>query len=102
MGGQAETVASYLREHHRPEASFEEAVAVAVHALEAGTVTPPTTGPGAQPAGTERRLSASMLEVAVLDRGKTRRCFRRIPVPILERLLAADAGASAKASEPTS
>jgi proteasome alpha subunit len=100
MGGQAETVASYLREHHRPEASFEEAVAVAVHALEAGTVTPPTTGPGAKPAGAERRLSASMLEVAVLDRGKQRRCFRRIPVPVLERLLQADATASGTAPAP--
>jgi proteasome alpha subunit len=102
MGGQAETVAQHLREHHRPEATLEEAVAVAVHALEAGTVTPPTTGPGAQPAGAERRLTAGMLEVAVLDRGKTRRCFRRIPVPVLERLLAADAEAGTKSPEPTS
>src|ERR1700712_4066212 len=100
MGGQAETVTAYLREHHRPEASFEEAVAVAVHALEAGTVTPPTTGPGAQPASAERRLSASMLEVAVLDRGKTRRCFRRIPVPVLERLLQADATTDEKTAGP--
>jgi hypothetical protein len=68
--------------------------------LEAGTVTPPTTGPGAKPAGAERRLSASMLEVAVLDRGKQRRCFRRIPVPVLERLLQADATASGTAPAP--
>jgi proteasome alpha subunit len=100
MGGQAETVTQHLRDHHRPDASFEEAVAVAVHALEAGTATPPAAGPaGAQPPGNGlRRLSATQLEVAVLDRSKPRRTFRRIPVPVLERILQADSDAAA---EPT-
>jgi proteasome alpha subunit len=96
MGGQAETVTQHLRDNHRPDASFEEAVAVAVHALEAGTATPPAAGPaGTQAPGSGlRRLSATQLEVAVLDRSKPRRTFRRIPVPVLERILAADSGAT--------
>ncbi len=99
MGGQADTVAQHLRDNHRPDLSLEAAVAVAVHALEAGTAGQllPTPGAG-QPANTgERRLSAGSLEVAVLDRSRTRRCFRRITNSHLERLLsgepAGDAGA---------
>jgi len=78
MGGQAETISTNLREHHDPGASLSVAVQAALHALEAGT----------QSNGTpERRLSASTLEVAVLDRTRSRRLFRRITDAHLERLL---------------
>ncbi len=97
MGGQADTVAQHLREHHDPNAGLEAAVAVAVHALEAGTVGQAALLPAA-PAGAngERRLTATTLEVAVLDRSRTRRCFRRITDAQLERLLpsAAETGSA--------
>jgi proteasome alpha subunit len=96
MGGQADTVAQHLREHHRAGFTLEAAVAVAVHALEAGTAGQVLPTPGAgQPANTgERRLTAGALEVAVLERSRPRRCFRRINGSQLERLMrgqAADA-----------
>ena len=87
MGGQAETVAQSLREHHVAGASLADAVAVAVRALEAGTV--------GQNGGAERKLGTGTLEVAVLERQKARRCFRRVTGPALDRLLARDAGDSA-------
>jgi proteasome alpha subunit len=99
MGGQADTVAQHLRDNHDPDASLAAAVAVAVHALEAGTAGQVLPTPGAgQPANTapnngERRLSASTLEVAVLERSRPRRCFRRISGPHLERLLKGEAEA---------
>jgi proteasome alpha subunit len=105
MGGQADTVATHLREHHQEGASLQSAVGVAIRALEAGTAGQVLPTPGAgQPANNgERRLSAGMLEVAVLDRTRPRRCFRRISGTHLERLLAGGASeepAEESASEP--
>ena len=99
MGGQADTVAQHLRENHDAGASLATAVAVAVHALEAGTAGQVLPTPGAgQPANTapnngERRLTAGTLEVAVLERIRPRRCFRRITGSHLERLLLGEAEA---------
>ncbi len=91
MGGQADTVAAYLREHHRSEARFEEAVAVAVHALEAGTAGQAhrRTRRSAQPANGRRAAAARQARSkwpcsSGID---PRRCFRRITGPALERLL---------------
>jgi proteasome alpha subunit len=83
MGGQADAVAQSLREHHRPDASLPDALAVAVRALEAGTA-------GQQNGGGERRLAANTLEVAVLERSRPRRCFRRITGAALTRLMSGD------------
>jgi proteasome alpha subunit len=89
MGGQADTVAQHLRDNHAADASLAAAVAVAVHALEAGTAGQVLPTPGAgQPANNgERRLAAGSLEVAVLERSRPRRCFRRITGAHLDRLL---------------
>jgi proteasome alpha subunit len=89
MGGQADTVAESLQQHHNPDASLQDAVAVAVHALEAGHTgqTPPPGAVGSPANGGERRLTAATLEVAVLERGRPRRCFRRITGQALEELL---------------
>jgi len=99
MGGQADTVAESLQQHHNPDATLQDAVAVAVRALEAGTAGQVLPAPGAgQPANNgERRLTASTLEVAVLERDRPRRCFRRITGPALEELLA---GTPAKVEQP--
>jgi proteasome alpha subunit len=43
-------------------------------------------------------LTSSQLEVAVLDRNRPRRKFRRITGPTLERLLSADGAAAPPAN----
>jgi proteasome alpha subunit len=90
MGGQADTVAESLHQHHNPDASLQEAVAVAVRALEAGTAGQPAPNAAVGQAvnGGERRLAAGTLEVAVLERDRPRRCFRRITGRALDDLLA--------------
>jgi proteasome alpha subunit len=89
MGGQADTVAESLHQHHNPNASLQEAVAVAVRALEAGTAGQPAPNAAVGQAvnGGERRLAAGTLEVAVLERDRPRRCFRRITGRALDDLL---------------
>jgi proteasome alpha subunit len=76
MGGQAEAIAGGLRERHRADMSLAEAVQLAVEAL--GSV-------GGE--GGPRQLAANQLEVAVLDRQRTGRTFRRITGAALAALL---------------
>ncbi|HEX2902917.1 MAG TPA: proteasome subunit alpha [Jatrophihabitans sp.] len=77
MGGQAEAVTAAVREVYRPGLSLPEAMAIAVRAL--GSV----GGDG----GASRTLTADTLEVAVLDRNRGKRKFRRISGPALGSLL---------------
>jgi proteasome alpha subunit len=77
MGGQAEAISNALRERHDVGADLAAALAVAVDAL--GTV-------GGEN-GTKRELGASQLEVAVLDRQRKGRAFRRITGAALDTLL---------------
>jgi proteasome alpha subunit len=77
MGGQAEAISSGLREAHRAEGSLNEALHLAVKAL--GSV----GGEGGQP----RTLTANQLEVAILDRRRPGRTFRRIAGNALTTLL---------------
>jgi proteasome alpha subunit len=77
MGGQAETVANALKQSFRTTMSLVDAVSVAVGAL--GSV----GGEG----GANRVLAADSLEVAVLDRNRGHRKFRRIVGPALSSLL---------------
>ena len=72
MGGQAEELRRFLKDHYAEGASLAEALQLAVRAL---TVTQNKT------------LTERDLEVAVLDRMKTRRKFRRIPPEALAQLL---------------
>jgi proteasome alpha subunit len=75
MGGEAEAVSSYLREHLGTQPTLEEAVQVATAALGHGE-------------GGSRQVSARDLEAAVLDRTRTqKRKFRRLPAATLERIL---------------
>ena len=82
MGGQAEAVAAQVKDSFRANLPLAEAIAVAVTAL--GSV----GGDGT--AG--RALVAEGLEVAVLDRNRGKRTFRRITGPALSSLLPAGAG----------
>jgi proteasome alpha subunit len=81
MGGADEVVAAYLEEHYVENSSLSDALHVAVAAL----------GQGAAENGTpeaDRVIPASALEVAVLDRSRTRpRKFLRLMPARLEALL---------------
>src|ERR1700712_5404970 len=77
MGGQADTVAGALKQSFRTNLPLADAVSVAVQAL--GSV-------GGE-AGANRVLVAASLEVAVLDRNRGHRKFRRIVGPALTSLL---------------
>jgi proteasome alpha subunit len=61
-GGEADAIAARLGESYQPDLPLGDALRAAVGAL----------------AGSERRLTASELEVAVLARGNARRTFRRL------------------------
>jgi proteasome alpha subunit len=78
MGGQAETISGTLRDRHRAEMTMEEALRLAVEALAS------VGGEGGNP----RTLTAAQLEVAVLDRQRAGRTFRRISGTALTALLA--------------
>jgi proteasome alpha subunit len=88
MGGQSDSISGGLRERHRLDLSLTDALRLAVDALQS------IGGEGGQP----RTLSADQLEVAVLDRNRTGRTFRRITGTALTSLLQAPAAASAEAS----
>jgi proteasome alpha subunit len=77
MGGHAEGIANALKAEHRDDMSLAEALVLGVKAL--GSV----GGEGGGP----RQLAASALEVAVLDRRRTGRTFRRITGNALTTLL---------------
>ncbi|MEH0843570.1 proteasome subunit alpha [Micromonospora sp. CPCC 205711] len=85
MGGQAEAITGVLKAQHRPEMSLSEAVKVAVQALSS------VGGEG----GASRTIAANQLEVAVLDRGRVGRTFRRVTGAALTGLLDGDASADA-------
>src|SRR5215813_8090592 len=72
MGGQADEIRRFLKDHFREGLPLDEALQLGVRAL---TVTQNKT------------LNERDLEVAVLDRTKERRKFRRIPPEALSQLL---------------
>jgi proteasome alpha subunit len=82
MGGQAEAVTGHLREHFSPGMGLSDALSVGVRALSA--VSPVTAGSGN---GGPARLTAAQLEVALLDRRRPKRAFRRVVGAALRTLL---------------
>ena len=83
MGGQAEQVAGVLRERYREAMTLRDALALAIDALS-------RSADGGQP----RRLTPMQLEVAVLERTRPRRKFRRLVGPQLERVAGGNGGAT--------
>jgi proteasome alpha subunit len=84
MGGQADLLTNEMRANFAPGLPLRDALRVAVRAL--GSVG------GAN--GTPRSLPASQLEVAVLDRNRGKRKFRRISGLALSDLLPAQGPSS--------
>jgi proteasome alpha subunit len=80
MGGQAEQITTGLNENWRPGLTLSEVLVMAVGLL------------GRDPAGgsAHRELTPAQLEVAILDRLRPRRAFRRIGGQLLEKLLRSD------------
>src|SRR3954468_4399308 len=76
MGGGAEVVTTQVRDGHHEGLPVDEGVRLAVRALSAGEN------------GEQRTLTANQLEVAVLDRTRPRRKFRRLTDPQVEQMLA--------------
>ena len=94
MGGQSEAITTYVREHHRSGLPLDEAVSLAYKGLMAGAPTPPN-GEAVVP------LSAGSLEVAVMERSRPRRTFRRLAGAELGGLIAG-AGGDADTTAPDS
>src|ERR1700748_436679 len=76
FGGQADQVSAALKERYSDDMSLSEAFAAALAALSA-------PGNGERP-----EFAAAQLEVAILDRARDHRTFRRIRAARLEELLA--------------
>ncbi|WP_104523862.1 proteasome subunit alpha [Blastococcus atacamensis] len=93
MGGQAEAVTGHLRENFHVGMGLADALKVGIDALSA--VSPATAGTGQ---GGHTRLNAEQLEVAVLDRRRPKRAFRRVIGAALHALLG-DGQAAREASE---
>ncbi|MBI2204785.1 MAG: proteasome subunit alpha [Candidatus Rokubacteria bacterium] len=74
MGGQSDELRRFLKDHYREGMTLAEALQLAVRALNATQ---------------NKTLTERDLEVAVLDRTKTRRKFRRLPPEVLAQLMTA-------------
>jgi proteasome alpha subunit len=79
MGGTTEPISAKLKDTYRSGLDLPEAIAVALEGLQSGVA---ANGPNAS-----RVLGESALEIAVLDRTRDRRTFRRIAGPALRALL---------------
>jgi proteasome alpha subunit len=79
MGGQAEPIATGLQERWQPGMTLSAALRLAVELL--------AQDPSG---GAPRTLGANQLEVAVIDRNRPRRTFRRVTGPLLEALLSSE------------
>src|SRR5205807_2650144 len=77
MGGQAERLGSIVSEGWRADMTLPQVLALAVQAL----------GSSPDEGGEQRAIPAAQLEVAVLDRTRPRRTFRRLAGALLEDLL---------------
>jgi proteasome alpha subunit len=89
MGGQADSIATTLKESYRESMELADGIAVAVRALSSGA---PSSGGGN---GNGRTLDVDKLEVAVLERHRPYRAFRRITGAALRALLPSEGSGTA-------
>jgi proteasome alpha subunit len=88
MGGQADKVAAVLKERYAPGMSLTAAMTLAIAALSGQG-----DGANAEP------VTSSQLEVALLERSRTHRAFRRLTGARLDALLAESASVNAAKAE---
>jgi proteasome alpha subunit len=93
FGGQADQVAAQLKERFSDGMSLAEALGAALAALAAGS--PPAPGGNGDQAG----LTEAQLEVAILDRARAHRTFRRLRGARLEELLTESRGSESGAAD---
>jgi proteasome alpha subunit len=98
MGGSADQITTALKERWTEGMALEAALKLAVELLAAA----PVGGSAANgtPAPEPRTLTPAQLEVAVLDRERPRRKFRRINGPRLAELLGVDDDSDDAAGDP--
>ena len=100
FGGQADQVAAALKERFSDGMSLTEALGAALAALAAPAA---ASGAAAASNGSQPELTAANLEVAILDRARAHRTFRRLAGPRLEELItesrAAETAEAAEAAE---
>jgi proteasome alpha subunit len=116
MGGQTDPISTSLRSAYTEGAALADALAVAVAGLQSAPVPGPSSAGSGNGGAAARVLGVGALEVAVLERSRPRRAFRRITGAALRELLPAanrggeehdaekggdDAPAAAGAQEPT-
>ena len=89
MGGSGESISQALAERYRDGMPLDEALRLAVELLG-------RDGSG----GEQRSLTADQLEVAVLDRTRPRRKFRRITAAVLARMLGESAPTGPEVPRP--
>jgi proteasome alpha subunit len=96
MGGQNEKIAAKLKETFEDGLDLQAALGVAVAALRTPTQPPPATSAGSSASASAAAGTAASgngeadpikLEVAVLDRDRPRRAFRRLTGTVLDTLL---------------
>jgi proteasome alpha subunit len=92
FGGEADKVSAELKARYAPGMTLAEAFAAALAALSA-----PGNGSNASGAGGE--AATPQLEVAILDRARDHRAFRRIRAARLEELIRESRSADSKASQ---
>ncbi len=112
FGGQADTVSAALKERFSDDMSLTEALGAALDALSApapstqagaasssaGAAGKASASAGAAANGAPAELPAAQLEVAILDRARAHRTFRRLQGPRLEELIAESRAATAAAA----
>jgi proteasome alpha subunit len=86
IGGQADQVAAALKDQYRDGMSLEEAFTVAIGTL------------ASQGNGDRSEITAAQLEVALLDRGRPHRTFRRLTGARVEALLGEAVAAAGQAA----
>jgi proteasome alpha subunit len=87
MGGQVDQVAAALKDRFEEGLPLAGALGVCVHALEQQDA--------------DRHLEAGQLEVAVLDRNRDHRLFRRLPAARIKQLLEEPGAGAPEPSEPS-
>ncbi|GAB32917.1 proteasome subunit alpha [Gordonia otitidis] len=88
MGGATDAISAALKDSYEPDLPLADALKIAVEALSA-----PTEGTNGSPTA-PRELNPGDLEVAILDRNRPRRAFRRLTAASVADLLPAPAGES--------